>query len=318
MPAIERSLEGVGNPVNGWKRYSVWIYVALAYAITWALWLPVEAVASQRGYILPDPSTLSELSKTGFKDGTHLLLSIISMLTAGPLFAAIIILSFESGKAGLRDLWQRSTHWRVGGKWYLIMLAILFVIYLPAVILGIVKGPVPTASQLLTPLAWFVPMFLYTLVASGLEEPGWRGYALPKLQTRFNAKKASLILGVIWGIWHWPVFIAVYTNALSAPGGSAPQAFFTTLVQLLIYIFGALLPEAFIYTWLYNRTRSVFLCILFHVFHNMAATYAGMLLPAVASVIPVLGGIVQWVIAIVLMRFFWVEATYENMKGESK
>jgi uncharacterized protein len=303
----------IKNSSTGWRRYSLWIYVALAYAITWALWIPVEAFAAQRGYILPDPSTLMELSKTGFQDGTHILLSIISMLTAGPLFAAIIILAFESGRTGLRNLWQRSMHWRVGGRWYLIMLAIICVIYLPATIFGILKGPIPTASQILMPLAWFVPIFLYTLVASGLEEPGWRGYALPKLQMRFNAKKASLILGVIWGIWHWPAFTTVYTNALNAPGGSPIQAFITALVQLLVYIFGAMVPEAFIYTWLYNRTSSVFLCILLHVFHNMAATYVGMFLPSAAPVIPILGGITQWVIAIILMRFFWVEAPHENI-----
>jgi membrane protease YdiL (CAAX protease family) len=298
----------VKNPSTGWRRYSLWIFVALAYGITWALWLPVETLATRGGYILPDPSTLAELSKTGFQDGTHLLLSIISMLTAGPLFAAIIILAFESGRKGLHNLWQRSTRWRVEGRWYLIMLAIVAVIYLPAALIGIVKGPAPSAKQVLTPLLWFIPIFLYTLVASGLEEPGWRGYALPNLQTRFNAKKASLILGVIWGIWHWPIFITVYTNSLKAPGSSPIQAFVTALIQLLIYIFGAMIPEAFIYTWLYNRTGSVFLCILLHVFHNMAGTYVGLILPSAAPVIPILGGIIQWVIAIILMRFFWVEA----------
>jgi uncharacterized protein len=316
MTALESYPEIIKNPPTGWKRYSLVIYVTLAYVITWGLWLPVEWIAAQRGYVLPDPSTLSELSKTGFRDGTHVLLSIISMLTAGPLYAAIILLAFESGRTGLRDLWRGATHWRVGMRWYLIMLAILFVVYLPAVLFGIWKGPAPTASQILKPLVWFVPIFLYTLVASGLEEPGWRGYALPTLQARFNAKKASLILGVIWGVWHWPVFITVYTSALGTPGGSPLQAFFTALVQLLLYIFGAMVPEAFIYTWLYNRTRSVFLCILLHVFHNMAATYVEMILPSAASILPILGGVSQWAIAIILMRFFWMEAPNSKEKGE--
>ena len=188
------------NPSTSWKRYPLWIFVALAYIITWALWLPGEWFAAQRGYILPNPATLTELLKTGFQDGTHVLLSITSMLTAGPMFAAVIILAFESGRSGLRDLWQRSINWRVGGRWYVIMLAIVFAIYLPSVISGLLNSPVPTANQVLTPLLWFVPLFLYTLLASGLEEPGWRGYSLPKLQTRHNAKKASVILGVIWGI----------------------------------------------------------------------------------------------------------------------
>jgi membrane protease YdiL (CAAX protease family) len=81
-------------------------------------------------------------------------------------------------------------------------------------------------------------------------------------------------------------------------------------------IFSAMVGEAFIYTWLYNRTRSVFLCILLHVFHNMAGTYVGMILPSAAQIIPILGAITQWMIAIVLMRFFWVEAHHEYSKGE--
>jgi membrane protease YdiL (CAAX protease family) len=108
---------------------------------------------------------------------------------------------------------------RVGVRWYLVVLAIVFVIYLPSVIVGLLNGPIPTASLVFTSLVWFIPMFLYTLLASGLEEPGWRGYALPNLQTRHNARKASLILGIIWGIWHWPIFIPVYTSVLNARGG---------------------------------------------------------------------------------------------------
>jgi len=304
------------NPSTGWKRYSLWIFVALAYSITWVLWLPVEWFAAQHGYILPNPQTLPELLKSGFQDGTHILLSATSTLISGPLLAAIIILAFESGRKGLLDLWQRSTHWRVGGRWYALMLAIIFIIYLPPVIVGLLNGPTPTANQVLASLVWFVPIFLFTFVASGLEEPGWRGYVLPNLQTRHNAKKASLILGVIWGIWHWPIFITVYTNVLNTPGSSPVQAFITAFIQLTLYVFGGLVGQAFIYTWLYNRTRSVFLCILLHVFHNMAGTYVAMLVPSAGQFVPMLGGITQWIIAAVLMRFFWVEAFSEKLIGE--
>jgi membrane protease YdiL (CAAX protease family) len=123
------------------------------------------------------------------------------------------------------------------------------------------------------------------------------------------------LLGIIWGIWHWPVFIPVYTSILNTSGSSPMEAFVATLVQLVTYIFGAMVGEAFIYTWLYNRTRSVFLCILFHVFHNMAGTYVEMLVPSAGSYVPILGGIMQWVIAIYLMRNCWVETTPETSAG---
>jgi membrane protease YdiL (CAAX protease family) len=187
------------------------------------------------------------------------------------------------------------------------MLGLLFVIVLPIVIYGVVKGPLPTAGQFSTILIWLVPMFIYTFVASGLEEPGWRGFLLPSLQTRFSAKKASLIVGIVWGIWHWPVFIPSYINALGSPGG-VPQALTTLLIQLVLYTAGSMISEALIYTWLYNKTGSVFLCILYHVLHNNLASYMLMLFPNAGPMIPTLGTIMSWVIAIILMRFFWVEA----------
>ncbi len=160
-------------------------------------------------------------------------------------------------------------------------------------------------------------LFIYTFLASGMEEPGWRGYLLPSLQTRFNAKKASVIVAIVGGIWHWPVFLPVYMIALKS-AGRVPQAVITLLIQLVLYIAGSLMSQALIYTWLYNRTGSTFLCILLHVMHNNLATYMLMLFPNLEQMIPTLGTIMEWLIAIVLMVFFWVKSPYEKMKGELK
>lgn len=296
--------------MDGRKRKSFWLYVVLVYLITWAPWIPVEVNAAKRGYVMPNPQTIPQLIANGFQDNTHLilvLLTIVSILLPGTVIAAIVAQSYESGKTGLRGLWQRCTHWRVGWRWYGIMLGLLFIIFLPIFIYGVATGSLPTAGQVSTVLVWFVPMFLYTFLASGMEEPGWRGYLLPSLQTRMSAKKASFIIAIIWGIWHWPVFISAYINTLSSPGGT-PQAVITLLIQLVLYTAGSIMSQAFIYTWLYNRTGSAFLCVLYHVLHNNAATYMLMLFPSAGQLIPMLGTIMSWVVAIVLMRFFWVEA----------
>jgi len=292
---------------SSWASRNFWWFVALTYLITWAIWVPLEILAVQRGYILPNPQTLIELFKTGFQDSLHLALSILMVFIAGPLLAAIIVIAFQSGKPGLADLWRRSVLWRIGSRWYLVILAILLVIYLPVAIVGLVRGPLPTAGQLFAPLVWVVPWFLMTLIGSGLEEPGWRGYALPTLQKSISAKKASLLIGVVWGIWHWPVFIPLFTSILNSEGGSLPAALITSLIQLVLYVFGAILGEVFIYTWLYNRTGSVWICILFHTLHNMLATYIGIILPGAVAILPMLGGVMQWIVAIVLLQKFWVE-----------
>ena len=292
------------------QRKSFWLYVILVYIITWAPWIPVELYAARRGYVMPNPQTIPQLIANGFQDNTHLalaLLTIISILLPGTVIAAIVAQAYEAGKAGLRGLWQRSTHWRVGWRWYGVMLGLLFFIFLPIFIYGAATGPLPSAGQVLTVLVWIVPMFLYTFLASGMEEPGWRGYLLPSLQTRFSAKKASVIVAVVWGIWHWPVFIPIYMNALSSAGG-VPQAIITLLVQLSLYTVGSMMSESLIYTWLYNRTGSAFLCILYHILHNNAATYLLMLFPNAGPMISTIGTITSWLVAIVLMRFFWTEA----------
>lgn len=292
------------------KRKAFWLYIGLVYLITWLPWIPVEWYAAQRGYLIPNPLTIPELIANGFQDNTHLilvLLTIVSIFLPGTVIGAIIAQNYESGKQGLRGWWKRCTHWRVGWRWYGIMLGLLFVIFLPIFIYGMATGPIPTSGQVLSVLIWIVPMFLYTFLASGMEEPGWRGYLLPSLQTRMSAKKASIIVGIIWGIWHWPVFIPIYMNTLNSVGG-VPQAVITLLVQLILYTAGSIMSGALTYTWLYNRTGSAFLCILFHVLHNNASTFMLILFPNLVGTIPMLGVVMQWVVAIVLMRFFWVEA----------
>lgn len=300
------------------KRKSFWLYVVLVYTISWLLWVPVQWYATQRGYVMPNPQTLPELIAKGFQDNTHrilVLLTLLSILLPGTVIAAILAQVYESGKAGLRGLWQRCTRWQVGWRWYGIMLGLIFLIYLPIAIFGLVKGPLPSTTQFSTVLIWLVPLFIYEFVSSGMEEPGWRGFLLPNLQTRFSAKKASFIVGIIWGIWHWPVFLPIYMTALHSAGG-VPQAVITLLIQLILYTAGSIMSGALIYTWLYNRTGSTFLCILFHVVHNILSTCTLMLFPNLGQVIPTLGTIAQWVIAIVLMVFFWVKAPYKDQKGE--
>jgi membrane protease YdiL (CAAX protease family) len=86
--------------------------------------------------------------------------------------------------------------------------------------------------------AYVQTLLLTAVIFGGQEEPGWRGFALPRLQQRHTPLVATLILGLGWGIWHVPLY--------------GPAGFVVPLVL------------AFYYTWLYNKTRSVLLCILLH------------------------------------------------------
>jgi uncharacterized protein len=96
---------------------------------------------------------------------------------------------------------------------------------------------------------------LFVFHGGGLEEPGWRGFALPLLQKRYRPLRASLILAVIWALWHWP-FLMV-----------GP-------LDMLFYLLLAVAPLAILFTAVFNRTRgSLLIIILFHVSINLTPIF---------------------------------------------
>src|SRR5262245_48689241 len=150
------------------KRYPLASYFVLAYAFAWSLIL-LTRVSLAFGFL-----------------GLF-----------GPAAAAIIVTAGTDGRAGVRALFQRLAIWRVGLRWYIVALGLPAVLSLGTVGLSQALG-LPTIVQfnVLSPVA----MILFILVIG--EELGWRGYALPHLQTRFGAVGASLILGILWAGWH--------------------------------------------------------------------------------------------------------------------
>jgi uncharacterized protein len=110
----------------------------------------------------------------------------------------------------------------------------------------------------------FLPSAVILALIAGLgEEPGWRGFALPRLQTRHATVLATVLLGGVWAAWHLPLafvdprFPHGFTSA-------APQILLALLTMLTIFFY------AFFYTWVYNATRSVLLCMLLHGSFNAA------------------------------------------------
>jgi len=86
-----------------------------------------------------------------------------------------------------------------------------------------------------------------------MEGPDWRGFALDNLQNKSTAEKASWILGLIWAIWHFPLFISLYHN----------QEIITIIFSLAGFTM-VMIGQTIIYTWFYNNTKSVFITILHH------------------------------------------------------
>jgi len=181
----------------------------------------------------------------------------------GIFFAALIMTALTLGKSGVIALLKRFLIWRVGAKWYLVAFLLIPSFNLLGVVLNAALSSQPIdfstvfAYKFFGPSANLVililPLVLYDAVTNG-EEIGWRGYVLPRLQAKHSALVSSLILGVIWGLWHLPKFMA--------PGNSG--SFALVVVDTL--------AKAVFLTWLYNNTQgSLLLTTLAHASWNASS-----------------------------------------------
>ena len=122
----------------------------------------------------------------------------------GPTLSAIVITAYLFGRRGVRSLLARGCHWRLHVSWYVIALLLPFMTVIAGVELAyVLNGTTATPWIIVAPTSVGL---LGVLVAPLGEELGWRGFALPRLQTRFGFLWASLLLGIIWGFWHLPFF----------------------------------------------------------------------------------------------------------------
>ena len=196
----------------------------------------------------------------------------------GPLFAALLVARFEPGGPGVRALFGQFRVWRVGVGWYLLAL------FMPGALLvaGMAAYSLFAAGDV---GPWFYPptgariAVLFLLPVS--EEIGWRGFALPRLQERYGALNASLILGVLWGIWHIPM-ILLQGNAVA-----------TLPILLLLFPAGSV-----VFGWLYNRTPAgLLMVVVAHVGVHLNNSH----IPLPGNLTPVLVHTVAYFVAAVVL-----------------
>ena len=221
-------------------------YFFLAYAISWILSIPV--ILSE-WYILP---------KTGFT-----FYFFFTIKSFGPFLAAYIMVRIMEGKEGWLRFRSRFGIWRVGWQWYAFIL-----LGVPALmLLGIAVLPGALASFQGFP-AHFVITYLITFVLIFFgggplgEEPGWRGFALPRMQSRYGALRGTLLLGLLWTFWHLPDFL---TSAQKGGPGTGLYPFYAGLPVFFLEV----VALAIIFTWVFNNTKgSIFIALLLHASYN--------------------------------------------------
>lgn len=249
-------------PLIRWvTHHSLAAFFLLTFSYSWLLGLPL--LLSSWGIL---PFHLARLPA--------LLIQLVAAW--GPTFSALLLTGLVSGKVGLRALLGRLVRWRVGIPWYLFVFASYGLIILAALgVNALLGGALPEGVQLTpwytVPLQFILAFPLYLFVGGPLaEEPGWRGFALPRLLENHGALFSTLLIGVIWACWHLPLFAVPGTGS-----GSGLAGFVWFFLQLSGW--GVLLG------WVYINTRSLLLCVLFHAAGN---TFVSAILPVVAGTRP--------------------------------
>lgn len=222
------------------RRHPLFFFFLMAYAFSWIVSIP---------YIL---------AAWGYLSGDFTIVFVLKAF-AGPFLAAFIMTGILEGKTGVARLRIRLKQGSASWKWYLFIL-----LGIPAMLmLGIVIMPGALGSfQGLKPVLLLTYPLYFVLVFFGggplAEEPGWRGFALPRMQLRYGPLGGTLLLGVLWTFWHLPDFLT------PAQGGGPGTTFANFLTNLCIFFLLAM-GLAVIHTWVYNHTQgSIFMVILTH------------------------------------------------------
>lgn len=218
------------------NRHPVLIYFVLVFIISWGAIL-----------LLVGPDGIPVAPDQAVTLGMAILL--------GPSLASILLIGLASGRMGYRELISRLFRWRVGARWY----AVAFL-----------TAPLSTAATLLA-LSLFSPEFIPSIfisqdkaalllmgIMAGLivgifEELGWTGFAIPRMRSRYGIFATGLIVGLLWGAWHFLLFWE--SDSFS---GVLP------LMLLLARLFSWLPAYRILMVWVYDRTESLFIAILMH------------------------------------------------------
>lgn len=275
------------------RKYPLVSFFVLAFLITWIFQTTAILLAPNQGITLNNENNMLyyvDLLTLRLSWGQVGVLGLFT-LAAGPLLSAVFVTWATEGKPGLRALWEQCIKWRIGIKWYLVAFALPLVLSAASLGLGLLASGGQFGYTPKAPIAFFLPLFIYMVIFTGVvEEPGWRGFALPRLQRRYSAYKSSWILGILWGAWHFH-FQIYYAYALGIV---------RLLVSFIILALGTV-GMTIVFTWLYNNTRSVWLMILLHGWGNTVQSY--LVLSSNNLAAQAFYGSLPWLIAIVLL---WV------------
>jgi len=221
-------------------------YFCTVFAFTWVFWIVAAIV-----------------SRSNTDNGTSAILMILGLFV--PTVTTIITVLTSKSIELKRDFKKKITgFYRIRPWSVLVAIAVMGIIIGMSILLSLIFGESTEQFSFVEGFSFSIggiPTLLTLVLTASLEEFGWRGYAQDSLANQFCWLKASVIFGLIWAIWHLPLFFILdtYQNGLVQMNPWFAVNFFVGIP-----------PMAILFTWVYvKNNRSIFACILFHFFVNL-------------------------------------------------
>ena len=264
------------------KRHPLLSFYALVFAIAWG---GILILAGGPGGI-----------PTNEEQFLRLMPWLMVVWLAGPSVAGILLTGLLYGREGFRNLLTRMSRWRVGARWYALALLTAPLLYVGVSLTLLLTSPefVPGILATSDKASLLLMGIGYGLIGGGLlEELGWTGFATPTLlRQRSGVLATGLIVGVLWGVFHWPVngwAGVTFSGALSVAISLPLQLFFFTVAGLTAY--------RVLMVWVYDRTgESMLVVMLMHA----SLTASMIILP------PVVTGVAYLTYNLVFTAVLWV------------
>jgi len=223
---------------NSTKASEAYVFLGITLAFSWfVFWGPLAILK------IPAISFVSDIK------GPVWAIALFMVGGFVPSLLGIFLTWKKEGLPGLYRLGRHIIQFKLGWRWYATAFVIVILGTAGQLMINRLLGNYFDGSLFLAQLTSFLPLLIIGPLS---EEIGWRGYALERLQTRWNALTSSIIIGLVWSLWHLPLFMMVGTSQheLGIP-------FFGFLIKMT--------ASSIIYTWLYNNTnQSLWSAILLH------------------------------------------------------
>jgi membrane protease YdiL (CAAX protease family) len=239
------------------QRWGTTLYFMLTFAISWGGILWAAGVGG-----LGDTAALEANLPV-----------VYAATLAGPTVAGLLMIALVGGRDGLRGLLDRLLQWRVGAHWYAV-----------ALLSSDFRAPLLDAEA---KAATIFGALAAGLVVGLFEEIGWTGFATPRLRRQYGMALTGIMLGLVWGAWHFPLFWENDTFAAAIP-----------LALLLVRLFSWLPPYRLLMVWVHDHTDSLLVVVLMHM--SLVATQF-LLAPVALSGASLLTWLLAWAAVLWIM-----------------